>query len=44
MATRETSSIGYIGLGLMGGAMAGRLLASGYGITIWNRTQEKMQP
>jgi len=36
--------IGFIGTGLMGQPMAGRLLAGGYLLTIWNRTTEKAKP
>ena len=32
-----------IGLGLMGSALARALLASGYGVTVWNRTPGKAQ-
>lgn len=30
--------VGFLGLGKMGAAMARRLLAAGYGVTVWNRT------
>lgn len=33
--------IGFLGLGTMGGAMAGHLLASGRPLTVWNRTPGK---
>ncbi|MEL0020007.1 MAG: NAD(P)-dependent oxidoreductase [Rickettsiales bacterium] len=33
--------IGYIGLGTMGGAMCGHLLASGYAVTVWGRSRER---
>lgn len=36
--------IGFVGLGRMGQAMAGRLLDSGFPMTVWNRTKEKAQP
>lgn len=36
-----TPSIAYLGLGGMGNAMAGRLLAAGYPLTVWNRTPAK---
>ncbi len=32
---------GFIGLGLLGKAMAGRLIAEGVELTVWNRTREK---
>ena len=36
--------LGYIGMGLMGAPMAGRLLDAGYEVTVWNRTADKMTP
>ena len=36
--------IGVIGLGLMGTALAGRLLEHGYRVAVWNRTREKAAP
>ena len=30
--------LGFIGLGTMGQAMAGRLVAAGYPMTVWNRS------
>ncbi|MBK0326610.1 NAD(P)-dependent oxidoreductase [Rhodobacteraceae bacterium F11138] len=36
--------LGYIGTGLMGAPMAGRLLAADYELTVWNRTASKAQP
>ena len=36
-------TIGFIGLGVMGNAMAGHLLAAGYKLFIYNRTREKAQ-
>lgn len=36
--------LGYIGTGLMGAPMAGRLLAAGRRLTVWNRTAEKARP
>ncbi|MCU0829909.1 MAG: NAD(P)-dependent oxidoreductase [Rhizobiaceae bacterium] len=36
--------ISFLGLGLMGGPMAGRLIASGHDLTVWNRDTAKMQP
>lgn len=36
--------LGYIGLGLMGTPMAGRLLAAGYRVAVWNRSADKMKP
>ncbi len=37
-------SIGFIGLGIMGGAMSMNLLRAGFPLTVWNRTAEKMRP
>ncbi|HEX5477720.1 MAG TPA: NAD(P)-dependent oxidoreductase [Burkholderiales bacterium] len=36
--------LGYIGIGLMGKPMVLRLLAAGYGVTVWNRSREKLAP
>jgi 3-hydroxyisobutyrate dehydrogenase len=36
--------IGWIGLGRMGEAMVRRLLAAGYGVSVWNRTRSKAEP
>lgn len=45
MSTSPTDRrIGLIGLGLMGTAIADRLLASGYTPVLWNRTPEKATP
>ena len=41
--TASTPRLGYVGLGLMGGPMARRLLAAGYGLTVWNRHPAKLQ-
>jgi 3-hydroxyisobutyrate dehydrogenase len=35
--------IGFIGLGIMGGAMSMNLLKAGFPLTVWNRTPEKMR-
>lgn len=37
-------SIGFAGLGLMGSAMANRLLDTGYSLSVYNRTKEKAAP
>lgn len=34
----------FIGLGKMGSAMVKQLLAAGHEVTIYNRTQSKMEP
>lgn len=40
----DERTLGYIGTGLMGAPMAGRLLDAGHGVTVWNRTASKAQP
>jgi 3-hydroxyisobutyrate dehydrogenase-like beta-hydroxyacid dehydrogenase len=37
------ADLGYVGLGVMGGRMAKRLLDAGHTVTGWNRTKEKAQ-
>ena len=34
-------SVGFIGLGIMGGPMAGHLIEAGYPLTVFNRTRAK---
>lgn len=36
--------VGYIGMGIMGSAMAGRLIDAGYSVTVWNRSADKCEP
>lgn len=36
--------VGYIGMGIMGSAMAVNLLKAGYRVTVWNRTAAKCRP
>ena len=36
-------NVGFIGLGNMGAAMAGRLLQAGHKLTVYNRTPSKAQ-
>jgi 3-hydroxyisobutyrate dehydrogenase len=36
--------LGFIGIGLMGRPMTLRLLAAGYEVTVWNRSQAKLAP
>ncbi|RJL32108.1 NAD(P)-dependent oxidoreductase [Bailinhaonella thermotolerans] len=38
------ATVGFIGLGAMGGRMARRLLDAGHSLTVWNRTPEKAEP
>lgn len=40
----QKPTLGYIGTGLMGTPMAGRLLAAGNTLVVWNRTATKAQP
>jgi 3-hydroxyisobutyrate dehydrogenase len=37
------ADVGYVGLGVMGGGVAKRLLDAGHTVTGWNRTKEKAQ-
>ncbi len=43
-ATATRGPVGVVGLGLMGRAMAERLLENGYTVVVWNRTREKAVP
>jgi 3-hydroxyisobutyrate dehydrogenase-like beta-hydroxyacid dehydrogenase len=38
------AELGYVGLGVMGRAIARRLLDAGHGVTVWNRTRAKAAP
>jgi 3-hydroxyisobutyrate dehydrogenase len=38
------TKVGFIGLGAMGSRMAGRLLAAGYDLTVYNRDRERTRP
>jgi 3-hydroxyisobutyrate dehydrogenase-like beta-hydroxyacid dehydrogenase len=38
------AKIAFLGLGLMGTPMAGRLLAAGHDLTVWNRTADRTRP
>jgi HAD superfamily hydrolase (TIGR01450 family) len=38
------ASVAVVGLGAMGSRIAGRLLAAGHDVTVWNRTAAKMKP
>ena len=42
--TNSNPSIGLIGIGRMGYAMAERLAAAGANLTVWNRTRSKAEP
>lgn len=39
-----TTTLGYIGTGLMGAPMAGRLIDAGNPVTVWNRSAHKAEP
>ena len=41
---RGTLTVGWIGAGRMGAAMAGRLANAGEDVTVWNRTRAKAEP
>lgn len=36
--------VGFMGLGIMGGGMAGQLIEKGFELTVWNRNRSKMKP
>ena len=36
--------IGFVGLGIMGSAMAANLVQAGFRVTVWNRSSEKCRP
>lgn len=36
--------LGFLGLGIMGNAMAANLVRAGFAVTVWNRTAEKCAP
>jgi len=38
------SKVAVLGLGIMGGGMAGQLLAKGFDVTVWNRDPAKARP
>ncbi|MGQ9679899.1 MAG: NAD(P)-dependent oxidoreductase [Candidatus Bathyarchaeia archaeon] len=40
----QLKKIGFIGLGLMGKGMSLNLLKAGFPLTVWNRTESKMNP
>lgn len=42
--TPETTRIAWIGTGVMGTSMCGRLMEAGYAATVHNRTREKTEP
>lgn len=44
MNSNVKPSTAFLGIGLMGQPMAGRLLQAGYPLTAWNRTRSKAEP
>ncbi|HET8718761.1 MAG TPA: NAD(P)-dependent oxidoreductase [Nocardioidaceae bacterium] len=44
MSDTTVESIGWIGAGRMGAAMAARLAKAGHKVTVWNRTRAKAEP
>ncbi len=42
--TEKQPTLGYIGLGIMGAAMARNLIKAGYPMIVWNRTSTKCAP
>ena len=42
--TTPNDTIGWIGIGRMGHAMAERLAKAGADLTVWNRTRAKAEP
>jgi 3-hydroxyisobutyrate dehydrogenase-like beta-hydroxyacid dehydrogenase len=42
--SKEIRSVGFIGLGRMGSAMARNLLSAGFDLSVYNRTAAKMKP
>jgi 3-hydroxyisobutyrate dehydrogenase len=42
--SHPVESVGWIGAGRMGAAMAGRLARAGVKVTVWNRTKAKAEP
>lgn len=43
-SSTSTPKVGYIGLGIMGSAMAANLIKAGFEVHVWNRTPKRMQP
>jgi 3-hydroxyisobutyrate dehydrogenase len=41
---KDNSTVGVLGSGIMGAAMARNLLKAGMELRVWNRTREKAQP
>jgi 3-hydroxyisobutyrate dehydrogenase-like beta-hydroxyacid dehydrogenase len=43
-SSREIGTVGFIGLGDMGGGMAGRIIAAGHPTVLWARRREALEP
>lgn len=43
-SSKTNQPVGVIGLGLLGTALAERLIGGGYNIRVWNRTRDKAEP
>ncbi len=41
MTEQAATSVAFLGLGVMGGPMAGHLAKAGHAVTVWNRTPDK---
>ena len=44
MVYNRGMKVGYLGLGIMGSAMAANILKAGFVVTVWNRTASKAEP
>lgn len=44
MNTQRVQHVAFIGLGIMGRAMAANLMKAGFSLTVWNRTAARMRP
>ena len=42
--TLVSKTVGFVGLGVMGGPMAGHLVSAGHNVIVWNRTPSKAEP
>eukprot|EP00271_Cylindrocystis_brebissonii_P014275 TRINITY_DN35584_c0_g1_i1.p1 TRINITY_DN35584_c0_g1~~TRINITY_DN35584_c0_g1_i1.p1 ORF type:complete len:388 (+),score=60.37 TRINITY_DN35584_c0_g1_i1:134-1297(+) len=42
-APPDSPTLGFLGLGIMGTAMAKNLIGAGYSVTVWNRSMDKCQ-
>ena len=41
--TNNKATVGFVGLGIMGGAMAARIAGAGYPLHVYNRSREKAE-